>query len=241
MNMDALDVRGTFPGHLLPGALLIMWALVWMGEAILRGDDTRPGRTLESGLALPIAKIVLPLIGVWVEIPGQGWYPSDVMMNWQHVTMYSTFTLSGIVDLLARRGTFFPGAGHVAFAAINANAAFLFYGHGRHPDVPGLVHLLLALTFVVPAVLAILELLRPSRGVTWARRGAVLAVGCWFISGAWILYLSGWDLADPVREGWCYLVYSWTMFAVGAATVGARLLAKPVLPASAPAPRPVVG
>lgn len=239
--MDTLDVRGTLAGHVLPGAMFIAWALLWMGEAVLRRDDTRPGRPLESGPALPIAKIVLPLIGVWVEIPGHRWYPADVMMNWQHVTMYSVFSLSGIVDLLVRRGALFPGAGHVAFASAHANAAFLFWGHGRHPGVPGLVHLLLAATFLAVAGAAVLELLRPSRGATWARRGALLAVGAWFMCVGWILYASGWDLQDPVREGWFYLVFSWIMVTVAVVTVTARLLARPVASERSAVSRPAVG
>ncbi|MGD2045081.1 MAG: DUF716 domain-containing protein [Gemmatimonadota bacterium] len=222
----AETVAGTFWGHALPGSLLILWALYWVGEAILGGDEVAPGRTLESGLVLPIVKIVLAVVGVFIEIPGDGWYPQDVMMNWQHVTMYSVFGLSGIVDLLARRGLVSGRATYVAYAAAMANAGFLFWGHSSHGGVEGIIHAVLALVFFAVAALAVVEILKPSEGMVWGRIGAQLLLGSWFIVGAWIIYRSGWDLADPVREGWTYTVFSWTAAGASIATLAALFAAR---------------
>ena len=57
----------------------------------------------------------------------------------------------------------------------------------------------------------------------WARRGGLLAVGSWFVVVGWILYLSAWDPGDPVREGWSYTMFSWTMAATAAVTIAFRL------------------
>lgn len=219
-------VAGTFWGHALPGSLFILWALYWVGQAVVRGEGTSPGRALESGSVLPVVKVVLTAVGVWIEIPGEGWYPQDVMMNWQHVTMYSVFGLSGIVDLLARRGLVSAQATYVAYAAAMANAGFLFWGHSSHGGVEGIIHAVLALVFFGVAVLAVVEILRPSDGMAWGRIGAQLLLGAWFIVGGWIIYRSGWNLADPVREGWTYTIFSWTAAAASIATLVALFTAR---------------
>ncbi len=105
------------------------------------------------------------------------------------------------------------------------NAGFLFWRHGAHAGVPGLAHTLLALLFLAAAAFAIAELWCPGRGLEWARQGSLLALGSWFIVIGWILFRSGWDLADPVREGWTYTLFSWNAIAVTVIVTGARLLA----------------
>lgn len=224
--MHTEAVAGTFWGHALPGSLFIVWALYWIGQAIARGGRPPAGRALESGAVLPVVKIVLTAVGVWIEIPGDGWYPQDVMMNWQHVTMYSVFGLSGVVDLLARRGLLSDQATYTAYAAAMANAGFLFWGHSSHGGVEGIIHAVLALVFFTVAALAVVEILRPSQGTAWGRIGAQLLLGGWFIVGAWIIYRSGWNLADPVREGWTYTVFSWTAAVASVATLAALLAAR---------------
>jgi hypothetical protein len=231
-HMATVEVTGTLTGHLLPGTLFVLWALVWMGQAVI-GRETSPSDVpLETGLVVPVLKVILALVGVWAEIPGQGWppgrgWPPDaILTNWQHVTMYGVFGLTGVVDLLSARGALPYRVTHAAYAAAHANAGFLFLGHGSHGGVPGVVHSLLVLAFAGAALTALLEIARPSPGVSWARRGALLAVGSWFIAAGWILYLSGWDPADAVREGWSYMVFSWTMVVAGAVTIGAWMLAR---------------
>lgn len=219
-------VAGTFGGHALPGSLFILWALYWIGQAIARGGEAPGQQTLETGLVLPVTKLVLATVGIWIEIPGQGWYPQDVMMNWQHVTMYSVFGLSGGVDLLARRGLLSWQATYVAYAGAMANAGFLFWGHSSHGGVEGLIHAVLALVFFAVAALALFEALHPGEGVRWGRIAVQLVLGSWFIVGAWIIYISGWDLADPVREGWTYMAFSWTATVVSVGTLGALFAAK---------------
>ena len=220
-------LAGTFWGHALPGTLFILWALLWIAQAYLRGGTEPAERTLESGSGMPWVKVGLAAVGVWIEIPGQGWYPQDVMMNWQHVTMYSVFGLSGVVDLLARRGLLAAEATYVAYGAGMANAGFLFWGHSSHGGVEGLIHAVLALVFFLVAGLALVELARPGSGLRWGRIGTQLALGSWFIVGAWILYRSGWDLGDPVREGWTYLAFSWTATGSAVVTVAALLFVRP--------------
>lgn len=227
MEMEhAMALPGTFEGHALPGTFFILWALYWMGQAIARRMEPPTEKTLESGPVVPIAKIVMTIVGVWTEIPGEGWYPQDVVMSWQHVTMYGAFGLSGGVDLFARRGLLSHQTTYVAHGAAMANAGFLFWGHSSHGGVEGLVHAVLALTFFAVTAVAVLEALRPAEGLRWGRASIQIALGSWFIVGGWIIYRAGWNLADPVREGWTYMAFSWTATAAAIVTLFALVAAR---------------
>jgi hypothetical protein len=226
MARTAADLSSTFEGHVLPGAIFMAWAIYWIAQSFGQG---RPrGGTLEIGLVPPVAKVVLSLIGVWIEIPGRGWYPGDVVMSWQHVTMYSAFALSGVVDLLARRGVVSNSATYLAYAAAHVNAGLLFWGHSAHGGVEGLVHTLLAWTFFAVAGVTLAEMARPAAGLEWMRIGAQLVLGSWFILGGWILYQSGWDLSASFREGWSTLAFSWLVMGISVATVTLRILSRAV-------------
>ncbi|HET9947928.1 MAG TPA: DUF716 domain-containing protein [Longimicrobiales bacterium] len=224
MVAEAVRVSGTFGGHVLPGAMFIGWALFWYAAAMRSGAASGPA--LEPGATMPVIKVTLPLVGVWVEIPGTGWYPMDVMMNWQHITMYAVFGLAGVVDLLALAGRVPAQSTRVAYAAAHLNAGFLFLGHVSHGGVEGVAHALLAALFAAAAGAALLEIARPSAATAWTRRATLLAVGLWFVVVGLILYRSGWDPTDPVRVGWTFTAFSWTAVAVGALTVTASLLAR---------------
>jgi hypothetical protein len=221
--VHSVALSGTFWGHALPGSFFLAWAAYWVGIAMLRGVAAGAGRTLERNALVPAGKVLLAVVGVWIEIPGQGWYPADVMMSWQHVAMYSVFGLSGVVDLLARAGRLSPQSTFVAYAGAMGNAGLLFWGHAGHGGVEGTIHAILALVFFAAAAVALVETVRPSGGLVWARIGAQVLLGAWFIVGAWIIYRSGWDLADPIREGWTYTIFSWTAVGVAAVTLAARL------------------
>jgi hypothetical protein len=220
LAVTAADLHSTFQGHVLPGSMFILWALLWVGQRLYRRDET-VSATLEWGALVPILKIVLPLIGVWVEIPGERWGPTATLMSLQHVTMYSAFALTGVVDLLAHRGLLSAASTYVAFAAAQFNAGFLFWGHAIHGGVDGVVHRILAGAFFVVAGVAILEARRPMAGLGWLRIGAQLVLGGWFILGAWVLYLSGWELDNPVNEGRSSMIFSWLVMVASVVVVSA--------------------
>jgi hypothetical protein len=218
LAVTAADLDGTLAGHVLPGSLFIVWAAIWLAERV-RGNTARD--TLEANAVLPILKIVVPLIGAWIEIPGARWGPAATLMNLEHVAMYSGFALTGVVDLLAYK-TLLPAAStFVAFAVAQANAGFLFWGHATHGGVDGAVHRLLAGAFFVVAALAVMEARRPSIGLGWLRIGAQLQLGGWFILGAWVLYVSGWELNNPINEGRSSLIFSWWAMGVWTVVVAA--------------------
>lgn len=217
----ATDLHSTFEGHVLPGSMFILWALIWMAQRL--SARTRPGEdaTLEWSALVPSLKVALPLIGVWVEIPGERWGPTATLMSLQHVTMYSAFALTGVVDLLAYRKLLPAQATFVAFAAAQINAGFLFWTHAIHGGVDTAVHRILAGAFFAVAGIAILEARRPDVGLGWLRIGAQLVLGGWFILGAWVLYLSGWELDNPVNQGRSSMIFSWLVITASAIVVSA--------------------
>jgi hypothetical protein len=225
MAVTAADLHSTFEGHVLPGTMFILWALIWMAQRIRQGASAELSPTLESSLLLPVLKVVLPLVGVWVEIPGQGWGPTTTLMSLQHVTMYSAFAFTGVIDLLAHRGLLPQASTFLAFAAAQTNAGYLFWGHAIHDGVDGIVHRILAIVFFSVAGLAVVEVIRPAAGTGWLRIGAQLVLGTWFILGAWILYLSGWDLSASYNVGRSSMYFSWMVMGIAAVTIGGRILA----------------
>jgi hypothetical protein len=225
MAVTAADLHSTFEGHVLPGSMFILWALIWIGQSFRSGALAASERTLETSLLVPVLKVILPLVGVWVELPGEGWGPTTTLMSLQHVTMYSAFALTGAVDLLAHRGLLPRGATFLAYGAAQANAGWLFWGHAIHAGVDGSVHRTLASVFFVVAGLAVLEGVRATAGLAWLRIGAQLVLGSWFILGGWILYLSGWDLSASFNVGRTSMYFSWMVMGIASAVIAARILA----------------
>ncbi len=223
MDTHTIEVSGTFAGHLYFGLLFTGWAVAWLVDGFARtsGPDDGP---LERGSLLPSLKLVLPLIACWFELPNSGWDPDDAMMGWAHIASYFPFALTGCVDLLAQRGRLPPRAGYPAFAAAMLNAAFLFWAHDDHGGVPGASHSLLVLLLASSAGLALLEWTRGGAWLGWVRRGSVLALGTWLLLLTWILYHSGWVMADPIRVGWTYVLFSWNAIAVATLVTSAWLV-----------------
>src|SRR5262245_24636526 len=100
-GMAAMEhAPGTFAGHVIPGAMLLLLAGLWLVELWRSRGERRADAPLETLSFVPPLKVVLPLLGVGIEWPGPGWDAIDRVMNFQHVSMYGFFALSGVVDLL---------------------------------------------------------------------------------------------------------------------------------------------
>jgi hypothetical protein len=214
---------GTFEGHLLPGIAFILWGSWWLIEIVRAGGKAPVGASVEQSLIPPIVKIVLAPLAVVLEMPNEGWEPMDAVMGWHHATAYVGFGLSGVVDVFARRGLLSARATHLALAAAAFNGAFLFYGHGNGPGTEAVAHSLLVVGFTSVGAFALLRTAVPSWPFEWLLTGSMLGLGAWWCVTAWILFRSGWDPADPVREGWVYVSYAWTIMGVAILLTCARL------------------
>jgi hypothetical protein len=204
-----LAPTGNLLGHIGPGLGLLLWAIPWLMAATRRSDPSEP-HALEPAAWIGWLKLAAVPIGVFAHVPTPAsWSTASVAMAWQHASMFLPFGLSGIVDLLVGVRRLDPrvsfGAGAVALAV----AGLLFLGHGNPAGVEGTAHLLLGISFVIAAIGAALE-----SGVYAAlgkalRIGGVLTTATWFIVVGWLLYLSGWDLADHANVMWTFTLFSW--------------------------------
>jgi len=233
-NMAEMSISGTFPGHLLPGVLLSLWAGWWIWQTVsTRGSYIYRTGPLEEGRVMPLGKVVLPVIGVLGELAPHGfaWKPSMVN-NYQHAIMYVGFIFAGVVDLLARRGRVSRAASYLAYAGASLNTALLFAGHGHMGGLADTVHRILVVLFAAGAVLAVVEIRYPAGGVAWLRIGTLLLTGLWLIWIAWLLYRSGYDLREHTNQ-----MKAWLFFSATALGVSALLLTLHQL-LGAPGPRP---
>ena len=209
---------GTFVGHLIPGLVFLIWGLWWWWELVGSGRAREVGEPVERTLFPTSLKIMAVLIALPLELPNSGWEPMDWIMGWHHITGYIGFALSGVVDLAARRGLLSYRATYLALAGAAINGAILFYGHGNDPGVEGVVHSILMLMFFAVGVSLILEIAAPSWRLEWFRIGSMIALGGWLSLSAWILFRSGWDLGDHVREGHVWLRFSWMVMVIATVT-----------------------
>jgi hypothetical protein len=217
---------GTFVGHLIPGVVFTIWGLWWLWEVAGSGRVRQPGEAVERTLFPPTVKILAVLIALPLELPNSGWQPMDWVMGWHHITGYLGFGLSGVVDLLARRGLVSSRATYFALAGAAINGAVLFYGHGNAPGVEGTAHNLLMLMFFAVAAFTVLELAVPSWNLEWFRIGSMIGLGAWLSITAWILFRSGWDMSDHVREGHVWLRFSWMTMTVAVVTTAGSIRAR---------------
>ena len=228
MGMDmemGMKLTGSFKGHVLPGVMFLVWALWWTGELIFKRDNpNEPPGPMEASLLVPLGKVVVPLIGIWVELFRSGFVWGDGRINnFQHAMMYFGFVLAGVVDLLARRGLVSNRLTYFAFAGAAANAGFLFAGHGHMGGLADTVHYLLILLFYAAAVVAIAELFLPSWGLKWVRIALVFLLGTWLIQIAYMLYAFGYDLHGHYPHMKAHLFFTWHLFGVAVLMLGLRV------------------
>lgn len=205
---------GTYSGHILPGLGLAVLALVWVVQDLRRTSGVDRNDPIQRGLLVPWFKIVLTSIGIWLEIPGRGWYPMDIVMGWQHATIHAAILLSGITDLLYRAGHLQARATFTAFGGAMLVGAAIFAGHGNHDGMSSVAHGLLALSFAVTGVLTLAEA-AAGPALRRLRQAALLATGSWLAVIGWIIFGSGWDPTAMTSAGWVWLAFCWNAMVVG--------------------------
>ena len=198
--MSATEATGNLIGHLGPGLGLLFWAIVWLVDERRRGDVAHGQPVLEPWHWVAFCKLLVAPIAIFAHLPTPDtWRDGSKAMAWQHAFMFAPIGLTGVVDLAARARRLPPRATFAACAWALAIAALLLLGHGNPPGVEGTAHLLLAVAFLTAACGAALEALGAPSSSRWLRVGGVLAAAIWMLVISWVLFLSGWDLADHVN------------------------------------------
>ncbi|GAB4817260.1 hypothetical protein N2152v2_004306 [Parachlorella kessleri] len=210
-----LECDGTI-GHVLPGAVLIMWGSWWAYNICLRYLASRRGAPYRASSWFPMAqrwlrylepamKVILPPMAVSIELYFDhpdgfrylycpegtklaGRFAVTHMNNWQHTSSYPAFFLSGVVDFL---GMFIhvPQGLSQAFLAVAFSAeAFLMALHKKHLPLDEMVHWLLYVTMVLCVAFILLEM-RYSRSVLIGAGKAASLVfqGAWLVETAKIM------------------------------------------------------
>jgi hypothetical protein len=210
--MSATEATGDLIGHLAPGLGLLLWAIVWLMDEHRRRHDRHGAQTpsaLEPWRWVGMCKLLVAPIAIFAHLPTPDtWSDGSIAMAWQHAFMFAPIGLTGVVDLAARARRLPPRATFAACALARALAALLLLGHGNPPGVEKTAHQLLAIAFLTAAFGAALEALGAPPASRWLRMGGVLTAAIWMLVISWVLFLSGWDLADHVNVMWTVTLFS---------------------------------
>lgn len=220
------ETMGTLVGHLMAGMFFLFFSLyysVLVSLALLRGQrflipplpprEKRGHRWWQRVPKDGVMKVVFPLLGILPEF----FYPPGVNRltmvdwedprrpfvfkdNWQHVTMYAFFLLSGVVDIVsqacqARQNVKLERAAEaLAFYML----ALLMAMHGENKSTLEIrVHVLLVVpAFLVGLVLTI-EVWVPDQPSLW-----VLKTWMGLVLSNWMLQLCVLMYAPPSGQPW---------------------------------------
>ncbi|XP_007900619.1 transmembrane epididymal protein 1 [Callorhinchus milii] len=208
---------GTFIGHISPGLAFFSFGLLYgirYSLMVLRGEmGPQVAPTRSPGLcgwwrrvpAEGVMKVLYGTAAAMAELfypPGVNKavlyntqnpdYPFIHPNEWQHLTMYSYFALSGWMDILSQ--TCLPKrlvllervAIAVAFYVEALILAFHMHGKGH---VENSVHLLLFLITSLVCLVLTVELWRPHDPILWFSKTCLVMIqGTWLFHAAFILY-----------------------------------------------------
>ena len=130
-----------------------------------------------------------------------GKFLTDHINVWQHAAMYSSFIISGIIDLT---GYYFgapPGADRAFLGLAYLSQFLLLVFHLKGPSIEILVHLILALQVASTVIAICVEAAAPRSVVVASLRPALtLLQGVWWIQTAYIMFVSD-PAYDPEEMG----------------------------------------
>nr|KAG5711040.1 hypothetical protein BaRGS_013774 [Batillaria attramentaria] len=242
----------SFVGHALPGAMFFLLGAWWTVQVMRRyfmcrqtGERFRstvifpfffcPGERMRKLPMEAIVMIALGGVGIIKELIGginHTTHRFDSMHNGQHITMYSFFLLSGVLDILTSRGLAPEGSDYfgLVIALLMEGMLFKFHLFGRDKlDI--LIHTLLLHVIALSAVVVVLEHFNRQMAILPLMRALLTLVqGTWFWAVGFILYnpvkdATPWDPEDHhslmlvvVLFGWHVAVNMLLMFIVGGVT-----------------------
>jgi hypothetical protein len=226
---------GSFGGHALPGGFFIAFSIYWSfmfyrrlfasmrkGAPPFRATVTFRldgcGRRCANIEWEGVLKIFFTLVGFAGEvITAHHGGRFTHTANGQHATMFFFFGLSGVVDILAQRGSPLLPRGSSYFFGLLAFAVeavlFAFHLHGR-TTMDVLVHTLLIYVLYASIVIIALEAYFRNAILVFARILIVMVQGTWFWQVGFILYLpmpgsDHWDEEDHGQMMIIVMMFCW--------------------------------
>lgn len=178
-----------------------------------------PGQRMRELPMEAIVKISLSGVGIIVEFIGginSQTHRFDSVGNAQHITMYSFFLISGVLDILTLRGLAPPGADYfgVVIALLVEGALFKFHLFER-TELDILLHTLLLYVIAFSVIVVILEHFNRSMAILPLLRALLTMVqGTWFWAVGIILYnptngAQPWDPNDHQSHMLAVVCFSW--------------------------------
>ena len=268
-NLDE-TLFGHVTGHLVPGTIFILIGFWWLYNVVfdirtaqsVRLDEARPyiskvwygvRRVSSSRIVLcrhllePLIKIVMGLVGVFMELTGAHWtlfdtkgeFESESINNFSHATMFVFFSLSGVVDLLQEvrilNGKMFSKLGHIAiaFAFFIEGVLFCFHLDGRSAIDSHSHGIIYSLCFAT-SVVFILESVWPGSGMLGlARCFLVILQGTWFYQITFMLYgPRRWSEKSASAAMFVPIAFAWHCFVILIAILAALILTDKCIKAS---------
>ncbi|KAK3753242.1 hypothetical protein QZH41_004462 [Actinostola sp. cb2023] len=178
----------------------------------------------------PILKVVLSIVGVlgelfyesqWVLLDSNNDFVQEHLNNYAHVSMYSLFGLSGVVDLLVhyKAAPFPSGLDHVFLALAFFAEGMLFFFHlGGRPELIVRLHTFLYVISFLTSVVLLLEMKVDDRTPVPALSRAFLTSlqGTWFFQIAFVLHgARPWKNSSANVE-FVAIAFVWHIFVVAA-------------------------
>ncbi|KAM9763007.1 transmembrane protein 45A [Menidia menidia] len=227
---------GSFKGHALPGSFFLVAGIWWTGKYSLwhatrrnksLGSTRLASRASQRRLEMMESSVILffSFFGMLAEqffaggpklqlydFTEKHW---ELLMNWQHATMYLFFGLAAAVSLIIHTTEAAPLALDrlmLAIAFFNEGFLFLYHLHGRSMlDVH--VHQLLLYAVFGQAGVAFLEVFHRGNIILELLRCTLTILqGSWFWEIGFVLYPPNgptWDLQDHSNMMFITMCFSW--------------------------------
>ncbi|XP_043926871.1 transmembrane epididymal protein 1-like [Protopterus annectens] len=210
---------GTFIGHISPGLAFLSFGILYafrLSRIWLQGNGFHPmGNTGKQQPGrwgcikrIPVEGIMKIIYGT-LAVLGEFFFPPGTYKlilydrtapdahfmhpnEWQHVTMYSYFAISGWVDILSQvclpKRLLLIEHLALSLAFYTETLLIAFHTHGKEV-VEKAVHFHLLIACLVMCVILTVEFWRPEDPVLWFTKTCLVMIqGTWLLHAAFILY-----------------------------------------------------
>ncbi|CAM5121110.1 unnamed protein product [Natator depressus] len=221
-----------FEGHALPGCYFLTVGVLWSVKHPIKYLMQRKNENISKNkwyqyleLLEGLGKVIIALVGILAgqfipEGPHLHLYTQDHkwvdLLTWTHGTMYFTYGLAGLVDILIPLPLGLPpGLDRFMLSQALCVEGFLFYFHAHHRlALDQHIHSLMLVAIFGGAFCSLLEVfMRDNPVLELLRTTMFLLQGSWFLQIGFVLYPPwggpGWDQTDHGNIMFLTMCFSW--------------------------------